>query len=246
MPFWSCMRSKAALTSASGMRWLSMLSTSSFPSIHSCTRPGHLAAALDAAERGAGDAPAGDQEARHDLERLALAGDADHRREPPRLARRLDGLAHDLDDAGGLEGVVAAEAARSARASASTTPRPGEHRVRSRRGGAPSRDAPRRGRSRRSARRRAGGSRRSRRGRRGRSRRPRRSSRPRPGPCRTRRRGRSRGRRRRCSRRPAATSGPTFASAISGITVASANVEVPMKCRSGSPPRESRVVPSGR
>ena len=42
------------------------------------------------------------------------------------------------------------------------------------------------------------------------------------------------------------TSGPTFASAISGITVASANVEVPMKCRSGSSPRARREVPSGR
>ncbi len=42
------------------------------------------------------------------------------------------------------------------------------------------------------------------------------------------------------------TSGPTFASAISGMTVASANVEVPMKCRSGSSPRASREVPSGR
>ncbi len=41
-------------------------------------------------------------------------------------------------------------------------------------------------------------------------------------------------------------SGLTFASAISGITVASANVEVPMKWRSGWSPRCSRVVPSGR
>jgi hypothetical protein len=38
----------------------------------------------------------------------------------------------------------------------------------------------------------------------------------------------------------------TFASAISGITVASANVLVPMKWRIGSLPRERRVVPSGR
>src|SRR5579884_473078 len=37
-----------------------------------------------------------------------------------------------------------------------------------------------------------------------------------------------------------------FASAISGITVYSANVDVPMKCRTGSPSRDSRVVPSGR
>ena len=38
----------------------------------------------------------------------------------------------------------------------------------------------------------------------------------------------------------------TLASAISGITVASAKVEVPMKWRIGSPSRESLVVPSGR
>ena len=41
-------------------------------------------------------------------------------------------------------------------------------------------------------------------------------------------------------------SGLTFASAISGITVYSAKVEVPMKWRSGSPFRERRAVPSGR
>ena len=41
-------------------------------------------------------------------------------------------------------------------------------------------------------------------------------------------------------------SGDTLASAISGITVYSAKVEVPMKWRIGSPSRESRVVPSGR
>ena len=39
----------------------------------------------------------------------------------------------------------------------------------------------------------------------------------------------------------------TFASAISGMTVYSANVEVPMKWRIGSPSmRDRRVVPSGR
>ncbi len=37
-----------------------------------------------------------------------------------------------------------------------------------------------------------------------------------------------------------------LARAISGITVYSANVDVPMKCRNGSPSRESRLVPSGR
>ena len=46
--------------------------------------------------------------------------------------------------------------------------------------------------------------------------------------------------------RSSGASGSTFASAISGITVYSAKVEVPMKCRIGSPSRESRVVPSGR
>ena len=46
--------------------------------------------------------------------------------------------------------------------------------------------------------------------------------------------------------RSSGASGSIFASAISGITVYSANVEVPMKWRSGSPSRERRVVPSGR
>ena len=41
-------------------------------------------------------------------------------------------------------------------------------------------------------------------------------------------------------------SGFTLASAISGITVASANVLVPMKWRMSSPFRCRRVVPSGR
>ena len=41
-------------------------------------------------------------------------------------------------------------------------------------------------------------------------------------------------------------SGFTFESAISGITVYSANVDVPMKWRMRSPSRERRVVPSGR
>ena len=41
-------------------------------------------------------------------------------------------------------------------------------------------------------------------------------------------------------------SGFTFARAISGITVASAKVLVPMKWRISSPARERRVVPSGR
>ena len=46
--------------------------------------------------------------------------------------------------------------------------------------------------------------------------------------------------------RSGSASGEIFASAISGITVYSANVLVPMKWRIGSPSRDSRVVPSGR
>ena len=49
--------------------------------------------------------------------------------------------------------------------------------------------------------------------------------------------------------RSSGASGSTFARAISGITVYSAKVEVPMKWRMSSPPspgRLSRVVPSGR
>src|SRR5439155_391898 len=49
--------------------------------------------------------------------------------------------------------------------------------------------------------------------------------------------------------RQARSSGASFvilARAISGITVYSANVDVPMKCRIGSPSRDSLVVPSGR
>ena len=46
--------------------------------------------------------------------------------------------------------------------------------------------------------------------------------------------------------RSSGASGSIFASAICGITVYSAKVEVPMKWRICSPPRASRVVPSGR
>ena len=46
--------------------------------------------------------------------------------------------------------------------------------------------------------------------------------------------------------RSSGASSGTLASAISGITVYSANVDVPMKWRIGSPSRERRVVPSGR
>ena len=46
--------------------------------------------------------------------------------------------------------------------------------------------------------------------------------------------------------RSSGASRSTLARAISGMTVHSANVDVPMKWRIGSPSRERRVVPSGR
>src|SRR5262245_42697639 len=72
---------------------------------------GHLGTALHAAEGAAGDAAARDEEARHDVQRLALAGDAAHRRDTPRLTRRLGRLLHHSDMPGRLEGVVGPEAA---------------------------------------------------------------------------------------------------------------------------------------
>src|SRR3954471_24002003 len=61
---------------------------------------GHLVAALDAAEGGAGHAAAGDQHARDDVQRLPLAGHAGDRAKAPAHAGGLDGLAHDLHVAG--------------------------------------------------------------------------------------------------------------------------------------------------
>src|SRR5437588_10035166 len=69
---------------------------------------------LDTTERAAGDAPAGDEEARYHLQYVSLAGDAAHGRQSPRLACRLDRLAHDGHVAGRLEGVVRAEPGRFA------------------------------------------------------------------------------------------------------------------------------------
>src|SRR5450755_4537120 len=69
-----------------------------------------LIAALDAAERGAAHAAAGDQVPGDDIERLALAGDSGDRAQAPAHARRLDRLAHDRDQPGRLECVVGAEA----------------------------------------------------------------------------------------------------------------------------------------
>src|SRR3954468_7042838 len=72
--------------------------------------PGDLVAALDAAERGAGHAPAGDEQARDDVQRLALAGHAGHGAQAPAHARGPHRPAQHLDVAGGLERVVGAEA----------------------------------------------------------------------------------------------------------------------------------------
>src|SRR4029079_1583315 len=76
------------------------------PAIHELR---NLRAALHPAEGGACHATPGDEEARNDVERLTLAGDAHHRREAPRLTRGLDRLPHDPDIPGRLEGVVGAE-----------------------------------------------------------------------------------------------------------------------------------------
>ena len=184
----------------------------------------HLVAALDAAERGAGDAAAGDQEARDDVERLALAGDAARpcRGPSPSAPTRPPGASPRR-----CRSPRRCSRRRSRRSSrGSARPCPARRRAcRSRPGRAPARAAPARGRRRRSARRPAGGSRRPRRARPCRRRRRRRSSRPRPWPCSSPRRARSRARRRTGRRGRAAPPGSTFASAISGITVYSAKVE---------------------
>ena len=111
MPSWASISSKPRLTSSSVSRCEMNGSTSISPGEPAVDELRHLLAALDAAERRAGHAAAGDQEARHDLERLALAGDAGDRGEAPAHPRRLDRLAHDRDVPGRLEGVVGAEAA---------------------------------------------------------------------------------------------------------------------------------------
>src|SRR5205823_6796003 len=57
----------------------------------------YAVAALDAAERRAGDAAARDEEARHDVEGLAPPRDAAHGCQSPAHAGGLDRLAHDGD-----------------------------------------------------------------------------------------------------------------------------------------------------
>src|SRR6266516_4688497 len=108
MPSWASISSKPWFTSSRLSLCETNGSTSISPAIDQLR---HLVAALDAAERRAGDAATGDQEARHDFEHLALARDAADRREAPAHPGRLDDLAHHADVAGRLEGVVGAEAA---------------------------------------------------------------------------------------------------------------------------------------
>ena len=183
-----------------------------------------LVAALDAAERGAGDAAAGDQEARDDVERLALAGDAGDRARGPSPSAPLRPPGASRRRCRSPRRCSRRRSRRSSRGPARRRPRR-RRSCRSRPGRGPARAARRRGRRRRSARRPAGGSRRPRRGR----------------PCRRRRRRRScpaatfavliaaprpverpQAKRQACSN---GASGSIFASAISGITVYSAKVE---------------------
>lgn len=200
---------------------------------------------FDTSERGAGYAPARDQEPRDDVEGLTFACDSDHGREAPSFTGGLDRLAHHVDAARRLEREIGAEAAglgpdpldrvvtgnsrlrravslrfRQALSSARSIPM--------------IRWAPAR-------------------------RHPITAPRPtRPQPNTTHVEPDSTRAVKRAApipvERPHANgahpssgaSGLTFASAISGTTVYSAKVEVPMKCLTASPFRAKRVVPSGK
>ncbi len=174
-----------------------------------------------------------------------LAGDACDGAQAPTHPRRLDGLTHHRDVAGRLERVVGAEPAGRLD---DLVDRVGPSRAssRSRHAHAQGRGALPRGRRRRSARRPAGGSRSRRRDRPSRHRRRHTSSPPRPSRCSSPRPRPVESPQANKAAPSRGASGLTFASAISGMTVYSANVDVPMKCRTGSPSSDSRVVPSGR
>ena len=126
---------------------------------------------------------------------------------------------------GRLERVVGAEAAGHLEDAARRRPSPPTIVVGRALAAARARAGPRTGRRRRSARRPAGGSRRRRRGRPCRRRTRRRSSPPRPSRCTSPRRGPVERPQANRHARSSGASGLTFASAISGITVYSANVE---------------------
>ena len=246
MPSWACISSKPRLTSSSVIRCETNGSTSISPASAALDELGHLVAALDAAEGGAGDAAAGDQVARDDVERLPLAGHAGDGAQAPAHARGLDGLAHDLRRCPSPRRCSRRRSRRSRRARAATVSSPpiqvsvapwprasvepvlgevdaddplGALQARAGDGAEPDHAGAEDDDGR--ARLHLGGV-------------HRRAEAGAEARRRTARRGRS------------GASGLIFASAISGITVYSANVLVPMKWRIGSPSRESRVVPSGR
>ena len=203
IPSCSSISSKPRFTSSSVRRCESSDSTSISPREPALDVLRHLRAALDATEARARDAPARDQQPRDDLEQLALAGDAAHRGQAPRLAGSFDRLAHHRDIARRLDRVIGAEAARlgadpvdgvlpgGARVGRAVT-----RRLRQALLGQVDRDDPRRAREARADHRA--------RARRDRRRRRRRSSLPRPARCSAPRRSRSRGRRRRARSRRAA------------------------------------------
>ena len=112
IPSWRSISSNASLTSSSGIRWEMNGATSSLPSSASSTSSGTWSRPLTPPNDEPHDPPAGDQVAGDDVERLAPAGDAAHRRQTPAHPRRLDRLAHHRDEPGRLEGVVGAEPAR--------------------------------------------------------------------------------------------------------------------------------------
>ena len=182
----------------------------------------------------------------NDVERLALARDAADRAQPPAHARRLDRLAHHRDVARSPRTCSPRRSRRSSRGSRSTASGPPSSSVGraltareleplrrqvdahdplgALQAAAGDRAEPDHPGAEDDARR----------------------ARAHRRPCASPRRGPSRARRRTGRRGRAAPRGSIFASAISGITVYSANVEVPMKWRSGSPRSDRRVVPSGR
>ena len=246
MPSWASISSKPRLTSSSVSRCEMNGVDVDLAGEAALDQRGHVVAALEAAERRAADAPAGDQVARDDVERLAAARRRRDRAQAPAHPRRLDRLAHHGDVAGRLEGVVGAEAAGHLEdrcdGVGAADERVGRALRRARARGAPAerstqtiRSAPCR-------------------------RQPATAPRPTmPAPktthvepalaprrCASPRRARSRARRRTGTRASSGASGSIFASAISGITVYSANVEVPMKWRIGSPSREQPRRPVGQ
>ena len=106
----ACMRSKARLMSASGMVAVTISSSLMRPFMYRSTMPRQLRAPARAAERGAAPGAAGDEQERARVDLLARARDADDDRLAPALVRAGQRLAHHVDVADALEGVVGAAA----------------------------------------------------------------------------------------------------------------------------------------